>query len=139
MRRRRPRSRERARRRSLRRSSPAQCAILPRPPMGVHRAILLIAVASAAVTSWYFFPFTVDDAFIVARYAVNARDLGEWAFNAGERVSAMTSPLHGILMVALSFVAADPIRPYKFVALALAGTASVMALLRFGVFRREAM
>jgi hypothetical protein len=107
--------------------------------MGVHRAVLLIAATCAAATSLLFFSFTVDDAFIVARYAVNARDLGDWAFNAGERVSALTSPLHGMLMVALSFVAADPIRPYKFVALALAITAPLMALVRFGVFRREAM
>jgi len=106
--------------------------------MGVHRAILLIAVASAAVTSWLFFPFTVDDAFIVARYAVNARDLGQWAFNAGERVSAMTSPLHGMLMVGMSLMSTNPIPLYKVVALLVAGAASLMCLVRFGLLRREA-
>lgn len=56
----------------------------------------------------------------------------------GERVSAMTSPLHGMLMVALSMISTDPIPLYKVVALLGAGAASLMCLVRFGVLRREA-
>ena len=80
-----------------------------------------------------FYPFTVDDAFIVARYAVNARDLGEWVFNAGEHVSAMTSPLHGLVLVGLSFIAADPIPIYKGLALLVVVAAFAACLARYGI------
>ncbi len=75
--------------------------------------LYLIAAAFAAITSWYFAAFTADDAYIVARYAVNARDLGEWAFNAGEPVSALTSPLHGLVLNGLSLIAPDPLPPLQ--------------------------
>ena len=95
------------------------------PPFDGHpcrdSAGSLARAPSAA--SLLFFPFTVDDAFIVARYALNARDLGQWVFNAGEHVSAMTSPLHGLVLLGLSFVAADPIPVYKGVALLVVVTA----------------
>ena len=107
--------------------------------MGIHVAILLLAGACGVAASVVFFPFTVDDAFIVARYAVNARDLGEWVFNAGEHVSAMTSPLHGLLLLGLSFVAADSIPIYKGMAVLVIAIAFSISLARFGVFRKEAL
>ena len=85
-----------------------------------------------------FFPFTADDAYIVARYAVNARDLGEWTFNRGEQISAMTSPLHGVLLVGLSFLAADPLPLYKTLAIVLVTASFLWLLVRYGVQRREA-
>jgi arabinofuranosyltransferase len=107
--------------------------------MGIHVAIMFVAAACAATASLAFLPFTVDDAFIVARYAVNARDLGEWVFNAGEHVSAMTSPLHGLIMVGLSFFAADPIPLYKGVALVVVAAAFAVCVARYGITRREAL
>ena len=67
-------------------------------------AVYVCAAIFVVVTSMGFAAFTADDAYIVARYAVNARDTGAWAFNPGEHVSAMTSPLHGLILVALSLV-----------------------------------
>jgi hypothetical protein len=99
----------------------------------------LAAAAFAAITSWHFAAFTADDAYIVARYAVNARDVGDWAFNPGEPVSALTSPLHGLVLTALSFLAADPLPLYKAVALAAVAGSSVLLLVSYGVGRPEAM
>ncbi len=107
--------------------------------MGIHVAILVLAGAFAVAASTAFFPFTVDDAFIVARYAVNARDLGEWAFNTGEHVSAMTSPLHGLVLLGLSYVAADPIPVYKAMAVPVVVIAFGASLASFGMFRRDAL
>jgi arabinofuranosyltransferase len=107
--------------------------------MGVQVAILLAAGACATAAAWLFVPFTVDDAFIVARYALNARDLGEWVFNTGENVSAMTSPLHGLFLVSLAFVATDPIPAFKPLALFVVVAAFAVCLRRFGIFRREAL
>jgi arabinofuranosyltransferase len=107
--------------------------------MGLHYAILLLAGACAAIASVMFYPFTVDDAFIVARYAVNARDLGEWVFNAGEHVSAMTSPLHGLVLVGLSFIAADPLPIYKSLSLLVVVVAFAACLARYGLLRSDAL
>lgn len=107
--------------------------------MGIHVAILVLAGACAVAASAVFFPFTVDDTFIVARYAVNARDLGEWAFNAGEHVSAMTSPLHGLVLLGLSYVATDPIAVFKVVAVLVVVSAFGASLATYGIFRREAL
>ena len=99
----------------------------------------LIAATFAAVTSWYFATFTVDDAYIVARYAVNARDVGEWAFNPGEPVSALTSPLHGLVLNALSLFVSDPLPLYKAFALIAVVASSMLLLLSFGLERDEAV
>lgn len=59
---------------------------------GAALGALVFLVGCAA-----FFGFTADDAFIVVRYAYNLVTRGELAFNPGERVSALTSPLHALL------------------------------------------
>lgn len=104
---------------------------------GLQRGLLLAAVACFVTTTAFFFPFTADDSYIVARYAMNAHDLGEWVFNAGEHVSAMTSPLHGMLLVALSFAAADPLWLYKALAVILVVATFGWVLVEYGVTRRE--
>ena len=101
--------------------------------------VYLVTGVFAAVTCWLFASFTADDAYIVARYAVNARDLGEWAFNPGEHVSAMTSPLHGVVLIGLSVLAADPLSTYKVVALVMVVAASLFLLGTYGAHRHEAM
>lgn len=61
-----------------------------------------------AVGCTAFFGFTADDAFIVERYAQNLVGHGELAFNLGERVSALTSPLHALLVsLVLALVGPD--------------------------------
>lgn len=63
-----------------------------------------------AVGCTAFFGFTADDAFIVVRYAQNLVSHGELAFNLGERVSALTSPLHALLVsLVLALVGPDAI------------------------------
>jgi hypothetical protein len=111
--------------------------LLRRPD--IHVALLALSIIFFIATSLLFWSFTADDAFIVARYAVNARDIGEWVFNAGERVSAMTSPLHGIVMVALAYVATDPIPLYKVMAVVLTVATLTLCSVNYGVNRREAL
>ena len=109
------------------------------PSRAFFPGLYLIAATFAAVTSWYFAAFTADDAYIVGRYAMNARDLGEWAFNPGEPVSALTSPLHGLVLNGLSFFASDPLPLYKVVAAITLAAASMLLLISFGVGRFEAI
>jgi hypothetical protein len=109
------------------------------PARALNLSLYLVAAVFAAVTSWHFAAFTADDAYIVARYAVNARDAGDWAFNPGEPVSALTSPLHGLVLTGLSFLASDPLPLYKAVALMAVVAASILLLVSYGVERREAM
>ena len=54
----------------------------------------------------------LDDAYIVARYAVNARDLGRMGIQSRRAVSALTSPLHGLLSSGCH-AASDPVPLYK--------------------------
>jgi arabinofuranosyltransferase len=103
--------------------------------LGVLTASAVFFVATSAM----FFPFTVDDAYIVARYAHNLRSVGEWAFNPGEHISAMTSPLHGILLVVFSFFGAEPLSIYKAFALVLVAAGSTLLLVHYGIHRREAI
>jgi len=98
-----------------------------------------MALVFAVIACWHFAPFTADDAYIVARYAVNARDSGEWAFNRAESVSALTSPLHGLVLRALSFVAPDPLPAYKVLAATCVFASFAWLLVAYGVDRREAM
>jgi hypothetical protein len=109
------------------------------PARALFLGLYLIAAVFAAITSWHFAAFTADDSYIVARYAVNARDAGDWAFNPGEPVSALTSPLDGLLLAGLSFLVSDPLPLYKAVALAAMVGASLQLLVSYGVGRPDAM
>jgi arabinofuranosyltransferase len=102
-------------------------------------AVYVGAAIFAVVTSMGFAAFTADDAYIVARYAVNARDAGAWVFNPGEYISAMTSPLHGLMLVALSLVTSDPLPLYKAIAAISVALSFVLLLVTYGIERREAM
>lgn len=53
-------------------------------------AIFLVAIA-------LYFPFTVDDAYIVARYAFNLAHHGVFAYDVDSPLSALTSPLQGLI------------------------------------------
>jgi len=109
------------------------------PARALCLGLYLIAAVFGAIASWYFAAFTADDAYIVARYAVNARDVGDWAFNPGEPVSALTSPLYGMVLTGLSFLASNPLLLYKAFALMAMVAASTLLLTSYGAERREAM
>jgi hypothetical protein len=104
----------------------------------LHFALLTACALFFAAAAAIFAPFTADDAFIVARYAINARDLGDWAFNAGEPISALTSPLHGLLLRGLAYFPAEPLTLYKGAALVFVTAASIFCVVSYGVRRREA-
>ncbi len=84
-----------------RRRSPARIA--PFALLG-----FFLAVAYAA-----FYAFTADDALIVARYARNLVTGNGLVFNIGERVSALTSPGHALLLSALTLLPGTPYLLYK--------------------------
>src|SRR5688500_1117616 len=98
-----------------------------------------MALVFAVIACWHFAPFTADDAYIVARYAMNARDSGEWAFNRSELISALTSPLHGLVLRALSLISVDPLPAYKVFAAVSVFASFAWLLVAYGVARREAM
>lgn len=58
-------------------------------------AVLLLAAFSI---------FTADDSYILLRYAENFVKYGELSFNHGERINALTSPLHAIITIILFFL-----------------------------------
>ena len=60
-----------------------------------------MALAGYVALLAVFFPFTAEDAWIVARYARNAVEHGELVFNRGEYVNALTSPLDAALRILL--------------------------------------
>jgi hypothetical protein len=62
----------------------------PRQPIGLLVATLLGTLF--VLHALWFFPFRLDDAFILLRYANNVRHHNGWVFNAGERVEGFTSP-----------------------------------------------
>ena len=61
------------------------------------------------------FRFTADDAFIVQRYASQFVRGHGLVFNIGERVSALTSPLHALLFYVPQHGVASPMLAYKIV------------------------
>jgi hypothetical protein len=50
-----------------------------------------------------YFPFTAEDAYIVARYALNYQEFSQFHYNNTPGASALTSPLHAVLELVLSF------------------------------------
>lgn len=82
-------------------------------PNLVIRATPILAFVLFGVGAWAYFPFVADDAHIVGRYALNAADGLGLVYNAGERVSALTSPLHALVVTGLAFVTDDPVTLYR--------------------------
>lgn len=80
---------------------------------GAARRPALWIGAAAVVSLLVYWPFTVQDGYIVARYAENWVMRGELVFNAGERISALTSPLHVILEAGLFWLGGHTLLSYK--------------------------
>lgn len=94
-------------------------------------ALSIGAVCVGLLTAVIYFEFTVDDAYIVLRYASNVWSHGELVFNAGERVSTLTSPLHGIVMTLLYGTAGEyALQINKLLMIALVGVSAWLLIRR---------
>ncbi len=69
--------------------------------MSRPRPIAVVVAVFFVVVCALFFAFTVEDAYIVSRYAANLANDGVLVFNQGERICALTSPLHSLVEGAL--------------------------------------
>lgn len=87
---------------------PARGTFLARVPDVI--AALYFVLACAAL-----FPMTADDAFIVERYARQAVRGHGLIFNIGERISALTSPLHALILTALTLLTPHSMAVFKLV------------------------
>lgn len=89
---------------------------------------LLPVVLLSGAMLWAFFPFTAEDAYIVARYAENLVDAGTLIYNRGEPVSALTSPLHALVEAALYALTGSSVPAWKFVSIGLLALSIGLAL-----------
>lgn len=97
-----------------------------------RRALTALAVGvgvGAVVLVKVLYRFTAEDSWIVLRYARNLRTRGEFVFNPGEKINALSSPLHGLLLAATRLVTGHAETADKLLGLAcLAGSGLVIAL-----------
>jgi hypothetical protein len=86
-----------------------------------ERRNLFLALAALIYTGFLAvcMAFTADDALIVLRYAANLISYRQWVFNPGERICALTSPLHGLLSAALFPLFRENLFGYKLPAIAV--------------------
>ena len=92
------------------------------------RALVPASFILFAVAAFAFSPFVADDAHIVGRYALNVADGLGLVYNEGERVSALTSPLHALIVSVIAFFSVDPVTVYRFAAPLLPALAVLGAL-----------
>jgi hypothetical protein len=92
------------------------------------RLAQLCCLAGFAALLAIFFAFTAEDAWIVARYARNAVELGQLVFNRGDYVNALTSPLDALLRIALHAATADPMTAHKLVGIVFSTGALAIGL-----------
>ncbi|MCP1335034.1 hypothetical protein [Futiania mangrovi] len=90
-----------------------------------------LAVGMFVLLCLQFWPFTADDAWIVARYAHNAATHSALVYNPGEPVSALTSPLHGLIAAGVALLGLDPVGVWRLAGplLALGGVLILAARL----------
>ena len=94
-------------------------------PSTRSRALDVVAAASFLAACAALFRFTAEDAYIVQRYATQFIRGEGLVFNIGERVLALTSPLHALLLTALTWLFPSPMTVYKVVA-AVAAVAAIL-------------
>jgi arabinofuranosyltransferase len=97
----------------------------PALPSDALRRTLLVALAAAGfvLVCWQFWHIRRDDAYIVYQYARNLASGHGFAFNAGERVLGVTTPLFTLLLAALYPAAGGCIAEVSLVL----GAASIVA------------
>ncbi|MFZ5481560.1 MAG: hypothetical protein ACOZNI_32660 [Myxococcota bacterium] len=84
------------------------------------RLALAALCAIAAYTSLYFFPVTVDDAFISLRYAWNLVQGEGLVFNPGERVEGYSNPSWTLLAAGWLALGLEPLVALKWTGIACA-------------------
>ena len=89
--------------------------------------ILIFALINIALFSW-FSSFIAEDAYIVYRYSENLAHGNGLVFNQGEYVSALTSPLHSLIVSALYRVTGESAWTNRIFALVLHFAATLYAL-----------
>ncbi|MBH56988.1 MAG: hypothetical protein CMJ82_07360 [Planctomycetaceae bacterium] len=82
------------------------------------KIILAFAALNAALFSW-FSNFVAEDAYIVYRYSENLANGNGLVFNSGEYVSALTSPLHSLIVSVLYFMSGESVWSNRILALLL--------------------
>ena len=83
---------------------------------GLWAALAAVPIGLFVLFLWMFRGFVADDAYIVGRYALNAADGLGLVYNPGERVTALTSPLHALLLSVAALFTDDPVRVYRWIA-----------------------
>lgn len=96
-------------------------------PSTRSRALDVVAAASVLAACAALFRFTAEDAYIVQRYATQFVRGHGLVFNIGERVLALTSPLHVLLLSGLTWLLPFPMTVYKVVAAGAAVAAILVA------------
>ncbi|QFU09841.1 hypothetical protein PARPLA_00596 [Rhodobacteraceae bacterium THAF1] len=98
-----------------------------------NTCIMGIGVTAFTLLCVLFWPFVADDAYIVGRYALNAAAGDGLVYNVGERVSALTSPLHALLASAIARAGFHPVESYRLLALCLIVVGWAIAIRRTGI------
>jgi len=80
------------------------------------KIILAFAVLNTGLFSW-FSSFIAEDAYIVYRYSENLVAGNGLVFNHGEYVSALTSPLHSLIVSILYFFSGESVWTNRIIAL----------------------
>jgi hypothetical protein len=83
----------------------------------MSRAVVGAVLGLAALSAYnalYFFPVTVDDAFISLRYAWNLAEGLGFVFNPGERVEGYSNPSWTLLATAFLLLDIEPLAALKW-------------------------
>lgn len=64
----------------------------------ILKVVIIGSLIFSGVQIFRFSNCQVDDAFIVYKYSENLIDNGELAYNVGERINALTSPMHSLIL-----------------------------------------
>jgi hypothetical protein len=79
----------------------------------------------------FFFRFTAEDSYIPARYAENLVETGALVFNSGERINALTSPLHALVEAVLYRLTGATVVSYKILSVFFVALSASVLFRRF--------
>lgn len=99
-------------------------------PPNTGRIALGAVAALCVLATWnalYFFPITVDDAFISLRYAWNLVEGDGFVFNPGERVEGYSNPSWTLLAAAWLALGIEPLEALKWCGVLLVGVLPAVA------------
>ena len=99
-----------------------------RSPLGIVAALVLLHIGLFV----WFSSFTADDAFIVYRYAENLASGDGLVFNKGERINALTSPLHALVCSGLFALTGNTVWSNRLVAVVFHLSSTCYAATRLG-------